>query len=81
MELKWKNGGGGDIELFNCGRLVGWVDGDAQPYEVHIPFSLAGDMMPCENAKYVTLRQAMRALKETVVVLLIGRGYEIQVET
>mgnify|MGYP003653951786 CR=1 FL=1 len=75
MRLKWTNGGGGDVDLFNDGRLAGWVDGEVRPYEVHISYSLASDMMPCENAEYVTLREAMRALKETVVVLLIGREY------
>lgn len=75
MRLKWKQGGGDDVDLFNDGRIVGWVDGDNHPYEVHIIYSLAGDMLPCEKVKYVTLRQAMRALKETVTVLLIGRGY------
>lgn len=75
MRLKWTNGGGGDVDLFNDGRLVGWVDGDVHPYEVHIAHSLSNDMMPCENAEYVTLRQAMRALKATVVILLIGREY------
>ena len=76
MELEWKHSVGNDVDLFNDGRLVGWVDGDNLPYEVHIAYALAGDMMPCETAKYVTLRPAMRALRETVVVLLIGRGYE-----
>ena len=75
MELRWGRGGGRDVDLFNDGRLAGWVDRDDHPYEVHIVYSLAGDMLPCENAEYVTLRQAMRALKETVTVLLIGRGY------
>lgn len=75
MRLKWKQGGGDDVDLFNDGRLVGWIDGDDHPYEVNISYSLSGDMMPCEEVKYVTLRQAMRALKETVTVLLIGRGY------
>ena len=76
MRLKWKRGGGRDVDLFNDGRLAGWVARDDHPYEVNLSYSLSGDMMPCENAKYVTLRQAMRALRETVVVLLIGRGYE-----
>ena len=75
MELRWGRGGGRDVDLFNDGRLAGWVDGDVHPYEVHISYSVSGDMMPCENAKYVTLRQAMRSLKETVVILLIGREY------
>jgi len=75
MELKWVQGGGDDVDLLNDGRLAGWVDGDDHPYEVHIAYSLSGDMMPCEETEFVTLRQAMRALKETVTVLLIGREY------
>ena len=76
MRLEWKQGGGEDVDLFDDGRLVGWIDGDNRPYAVHIAYNLSNAMMPCENAEYVTLRPAMRALRETVVVLLIGRGYE-----
>ena len=75
MRLEWRRGHGKDVDLFNDGRLAGWVNRDDHPYEVHIAHSLAKDMMPCENVRYVTLRQAMRALKETVVILLIGREY------
>ena len=77
MELKWRKNDAFNVDLFNDGRLAGWVDSEVHPYEVHIAYSLANDMMPCEEVKYVTLRQAMRALKETVVILLIGRGYGI----
>ena len=75
MELKWRAGPGKDLDLWANGKFIAWVDGVARPYEVRITYTLAGDMMPCEEAKYVTLRQAMRALKETVTILLIGREY------
>ena len=44
-------------------------------YRVHIAQTLTVDMMPCEKENFVTLRQAMRAMRETVTVLLIGRAY------
>jgi hypothetical protein len=44
-------------------------------YRVHIAQALSGEKLDCEHAEYVTLRKAMRALKETVTVLLIGRSY------
>ena len=75
MELEWKHSVGNDVDLFNDGKFVAWVDGDVRPYRVQITYTLAGDMMPCENAEYVTLRQAMRALRETVTILLIGESY------
>lgn len=46
-------------------------------YNVHIRRHLSSDWMDCENVDYVSLRKAMRALKETVTVLIIGRGYEV----
>ena len=75
MELEWRRGHGKDLDLWANGKFIAWIDGVARPYEVHIVHSLAGDVMPCEGVKYVTLRQAMRTLKETVVILLIGRDY------
>ena len=44
-------------------------------YKVEVSALLRQRLMPCEKKEYVTLRKAMRALKETVTVLLIGRGY------
>ena len=44
-------------------------------YRVHIAQALSEEKLDCEHAEYVTLRQAMRALKTTVTVLLIGREY------
>ena len=75
MGLEWRRGGGRDLDLWANGKFIAWIDGVARPYEVHIIYTLAGDVMPCEGVKYVTLRQAMRSLKETVVILLIGREY------
>ena len=64
-------------------RTLGWVmprgwgfsSGAADGYEIGIAGMLHKDAMPCEEVRYVTLRQAMRTLKETVTILLIGRGY------
>jgi hypothetical protein len=44
-------------------------------YKVEVSALLRQRLMPCEKQEFVTLRKAMRALKETVTVLLIGRGY------
>lgn len=44
-------------------------------YKVEVSGHLSQGIMPCEKQEFVTLRKAMRALKETVTVLLIGRGY------
>jgi len=46
-------------------------------YTVHILVHLSPDLMDCEELEYVSLRKAMRALKETVTVLLIGRAYGV----
>ena len=76
MDLKWEKDAGHGVDLYENGRCVGWIDCSIYPYEVHIPVRVTSYTMPCEETKYVTLRKAMRALKETVTVLLIGRGYE-----
>ena len=80
MELKWvKDPTSSDIDLYANGEFVGWIDGDYRStYGVHIVRSLAdGVVLDCVGRNYVTLRKAIRALEETVTVLLIGRGYEI----
>jgi len=46
-------------------------------YKVEVSALLRQRLMPCEKQEFVTLRKAMRALKKTVTVLLIGRGGEI----
>ena len=74
MQLKWTRGDCGDIDLLNCGKLAGWVQGREGYYDVCVSVNLAVELMPCEDRTFVTLRPAMRALKETVVVLLIGRA-------
>ncbi|CAB4123514.1 hypothetical protein UFOVP48_17 [uncultured Caudovirales phage] len=87
MKLKWEKRGKGTIALIGVlkgqGRTFGWVmpkgwrfssEGDTGWIEVGIAGLLHTGIMPCEEARYYSLRAAMRALKETVVVLLIGRG-------
>ena len=61
----------------------GWVepqidyDGNTLGYHVWIATNLTQSVMPCEEQDYVSLRKAMRALKETVTVLLIGEAYGV----
>ena len=70
---------GPDLKLYS----YGWIepqtdyDGKTSGYRVWISTNLARDPMPCEKQEYPTLRQAMRALKETVTILLIGRAYGV----
>ena len=44
-------------------------------YRVNISMRLSEEKLDCERMEFVTLREAMRALKATVTVLLIGRAY------
>jgi len=77
MELSWAKCASGDIDLYNGPKVTGWIEHRAGGrYSVHIKFYLSEDEMPCEETAYATLREAMRALKSTVTVLMIGRGYE-----
>jgi len=68
-----------DVKVYS----YGWIgpqtdyDGKTSGYRAWISTNLARDSMPCEEVEYVSLRKAMRALKETVTVLLIGRGYGV----
>lgn len=62
----------------------GWVEvlddyGLEQPrgYHVWIATKLTRASMPCEEEDYVSLRKAMRALRTTVIVLLIGRKHGV----
>ena len=83
MELKWEQRSEGPITLTVVFKgkeeTLGWVLRrkvvHIDWYEVGIAGHVQADVMPCEDARYVTLRKAMRALKETVTVLLIGRGH------
>ena len=89
MDLKWEKRSHDTIALtgmFEDGiTTLGWVmpkyanryvgHGQEKWLEVGIAGSLNLGTMPCEEQRFVTLRPAMRALKETVTVLLIGRGY------
>jgi hypothetical protein len=79
MELKWtRDKDNDDINLhyLDKDRLVGWIRrfSDGQ-YNVSVSSALGLEVWSCEEQKFVTLRQAMRALKETVTVLLVGRSY------
>jgi hypothetical protein len=92
MELKWRwDPSGAELELITPGR--GYRHGYIEVFEtesvynyeftkkttyaVHILINLSVELMPCEDVEFVSLRQAMRALKETVTVLLIGKAYEL----
>jgi hypothetical protein len=90
MELKWKwDDSGQEIYLVTPGinRRHGYIEPVGETsyvngehtertvYNVHILIHLSADLMDCEEVEYVSLRKAMRALKETVTVLLIGRSY------
>ena len=76
MELEWVRDKP-DIDLYYEDDLVGWVryhsDG---PYTVTVSGCFGIATHPCEDQKYVTLREAMRALKATATVLLIGGHHE-----
>ena len=88
MELKWEKRDKHTIALTGVlkgkDRTLGWVmpkrrnfNSEAVDWcEVGIAGMLHKGVMPCEGTKFITVRQAMRALKETVTVLLIGRGHE-----
>jgi len=81
MALEWMTGDpDGDVDLLINKQLAGWVRYMDGHYEVRISSAIAKDLMPCEEQNFVTLREAMRALKATVTVLLIGREYEIRVD-
>jgi len=76
MALEWMTGDpNGDVDLRRDKQLAGWVRYREGHYEAKVASTIAPELMPCENAKYVTLREAMRALKGTVAVILIGRDY------
>jgi hypothetical protein len=90
MELKWRwdasgaelnlvtPGRGyrhGYIEVFETESVYNYEFKKKHTYTVHVLVNLSAEMMHCEEVEYVSLRKAMRALKETVTVLLIGRGY------
>ena len=87
MELEWEKRDKYTVALTGVlkgkDRTLGWVmpkrwDFTSEAvdwYEVGIAGVLHKGALPCEEVRYVTLRQAMRALRETVVVLLIGREY------
>jgi len=80
MEFSWGRDYKDDICLYvndikGIIDELGWVIRVGDRYEVTIGFELSPDRMPCEREGYPTLRHAMRALKTTVTVLLIGGHY------
>ena len=72
MKLKWAIGINEDVDLLNHTVLMGWVERCSNGYTT---FVASTTRLPCEEAEYATLREAMRALKGTISVILIGRGY------
>ena len=79
MGLKWERDSedfSTDLNLLSSGKLAGWVrPHPSEGYSVFLSSTIAPQTMPCEEAKYVTLLEAMRTAKAIVTVLLIGRGY------
>ena len=67
----------GYIEVFEHERIENGKTTTWLVYNIRLRHTLTTDMLDCEFVDYVSLRKAMRALKETVTVLLIGRSYEI----
>ena len=80
MRLEWVRDGkdfDDDLDLLDSGTLAGWVRPHPHGgYSVFLASTIAPQTMPCEEVSYVTLRDAMRAAKAVVTVLLIGRAYE-----
>ena len=79
MELRWKKAPDyPDLDLFDGDEFVGWIEARAQGlYAVQVVGTLSNTTMPCEEEYFVSLRKAMRALKDTVTVLLIGRKHGV----
>ena len=79
MGLKWERDSedfSTDLNLLNSGKLAGWVRPHRLGgYDVFLASTIAPQTMPCEEVRYVTLREAMRTAKAIVTVILIGRGY------
>jgi hypothetical protein len=90
MKLKWKwSVNGSELGLYTPNGLftIGYIESfeheyhykgessKGQHYEIWISPRFSEANMPCEETKYASLRDAMRALKETATVLVIGRGY------
>ena len=83
MELKWSRSAldsdKRELRLYNHHRVVGWVRlKETGFYRCHLSAHLGREVLFCETQEYVTLREAMRALKSTVTVILIGEIYGTQ---
>ena len=90
MELKWKwDKTGSELGLHTHLEQLGYIEAFENEYhykaehtkqlvyEVNVSVLLHEEPMDCEMQRFVSLRKAMRALKETVTVLLIGKAYEV----
>ena len=78
MLFKWERDPDyGDINLYTKGanRIMGWVEKRAgNTYQVKL---LGRIELPCEEAKYVTLRGAMRDARRGALLLIIGGHYGV----
>jgi hypothetical protein len=81
MELKWErvhDGGVDMLKLVNSKHhTMGWLTKHvgSSKYGVSLAVGSGVEIMECEKRSYVTLREAMRALKAAAIVLTIGGAY------
>lgn len=78
MLFKWERDPDyGDINLYSkaADNILGWIEpGPDRTYRVKLIGSIE---LPCEEAKYVTLRGAMRDARRGVLLLIIGGHYGV----
>ena len=79
MELKWErvyDGGVDMLKLVNStNHTMGWLTKRVGLYGVSLAVGNGVEILECEKQSYVTLREAMRALKAAAIVLTIGGAY------
>ena len=80
MELKWErvyDGGVDMLKLVNStNHTMGWLTKHVGgKYGVSLAVGSGVEILECEKQSYVTLREAMRALKAAAIVLTIGGAY------
>ena len=79
MELKWErvyDGGVDMLKLVNStNHTMGWITQRVGLYGVSLAVGSGVEILECERQSYVTLREAMRALKAAAIVLTIGGAY------